>query len=105
MKFQRLKFPNVPIQTEKSCKTTNVATERTLTLRNQTGSTQVWSLNDSKRRQSEIQRHETNLTANDIEDDNISRSKITTSQIEERLVRDGITNDFYMPLSSTIDLK
>ena len=31
--------------------------------------------------------------------------KITTWQIEERLVRDDITNELYMPLSSTIILK
>ena len=31
--------------------------------------------------------------------------KITTSQIEERLVRDDFTNELYMPLSSTIVLK
>ena len=37
--------------------------------------------------------------------DNISPPKITTSQIEERLVRDYITNELYMPLSSTIVLK
>ena len=38
-------------------------------------------------------------------DDNMPRHKITTSQIEERLVRDDITNELYMPLSSTIVLK
>ena len=38
-------------------------------------------------------------------DDNISPSQITASQIEERLVRDDITNELYMPLSSTIVLK
>ena len=31
--------------------------------------------------------------------------KKTTSQIEERLVRDDITNELYMPLSSSIVLK
>ena len=36
---------------------------------------------------------------------NISPPQITASQIEERLVRDDITNELYMPLSSTIVLK
>ena len=70
----------------------------------QTESTAVQSLNDSKKRQSEIQRHEMKKTANDIGDDNISLPKITSSQIEERLVGDSITNEFYMPRSSTIVL-
>ena len=34
-------------------------------------------------------------------DDNISPPRITTSQIDERLVRDDITNELYMPLSYT----
>ena len=38
-------------------------------------------------------------------DDNISPPEITTSQIREQLVRDDITNELYMPLSSTIVLK
>ena len=42
------------------------------------------------------------MTTCDSGDDNISPPKITTSQIEERLVRDDITNKLYMPLSSTI---
>ena len=37
--------------------------------------------------------------------DNIFPPVITISQIEERLVRDEITNELYMPLSSTIVLK
>ena len=41
----------------------------------------------------------------DNEDDNISSPEITTSQIEERLVRDDNTYELYMPLSSTIVLK
>ena len=45
------------------------------------------------------------MTANDSEDDNISPPKKTTSQIEERLVRDQITNEPYIPLSSTMVLK
>ena len=38
-------------------------------------------------------------------DDNICSPKIATSQIEERLVRDDITNELYMPRSSTSVLK
>ena len=38
-------------------------------------------------------------------DDNISPPKNKTSQIENRLVRDDITNELYMPLSSAIVLK
>ena len=45
------------------------------------------------------------MTTYDKGDDNISPPEITTSQTEERLVRDDITNELYMPLSSTIDLK
>ena len=45
------------------------------------------------------------MTTYDIEDDNISPLEITTSQIEEQFVRDDITNELYMPLSSTIVLK
>ena len=63
------------------------------------------SLNDSKKPQSEIQRHETNIIANDNEDDNISLPKTTNSQIEEQLVRDDITNEIYKSLSSTNVLK
>ena len=35
----------------------------------------------------------------------MSPPEITTSQIQEQLVRDDITNELYMPLSSTIVLK
>ena len=45
------------------------------------------------------------MTTHDSGDDNISPPKITTSQFEERHVRDEITNELYMPLSSTIVLK
>ena len=45
------------------------------------------------------------MTTYDIGDDIISPPVITNSQIEERLVRDDITNELYMPLSSTIVLK
>ena len=45
------------------------------------------------------------MTTYDNRDDNISPPEITTSQIEEPLVRNDITNELYMPLSSTIVLK
>ena len=45
------------------------------------------------------------MTTYDNGDDNISRPEITTSQIEERLVRDDITNELYMTFSITIVLK
>ena len=45
------------------------------------------------------------MTAHDTGDDNFSPPELTASQIEERLVRDHITNELYMPLSSTIVLK
>ena len=45
------------------------------------------------------------MTTKDNRDDNISPPEMTTSQIEERLVRDDITNELYMPLSSKIVLK
>ena len=41
------------------------------------------------------------MTTCDNGDDNISPPEITTSQMEERLVGDDITNGLYMPLSST----
>ena len=45
------------------------------------------------------------MTTYDNGDDNISPPVITISQSEERLVRDDITNEFYMPQSYTIVLK
>ena len=74
-------------------------------LENQTRSIPVQCPNDSKKRQNEIQRNEMGLTTYGNGDDNISPPKITTSQIQEQLVRDDITNELYMPLSSTIVLK
>ena len=71
----------------------------------QTRSTLVQSFNDSNKPQSEIQQHEKNMIANDNGNDNISPAKITTSQIEEQLERDDITNELYIPLSFTIVLK
>ena len=72
---------------------------------NQTGSTPVECPSDSKKQQHEIQRNETDITNHDSGDDNIPPPRITTSQIEELLVRNDITNELYMPLSSTIVLK
>ena len=74
-------------------------------LGNRTRRTLVQSLNDSNKPQSEIQQHQKNILANDNGDDNISLPKTTTSQIEKQLVRDDITNELYIPLSSTIVLK
>ena len=74
-------------------------------LENQTRSTPVHCPNDSKKEQHEIQRTETDMTTYDNGDDNNSIPKITNSQIEEQLMRDDITNELYMPLSSTIVLK
>ena len=45
------------------------------------------------------------MTTHDSGGYNISPPKIITSHIEEGLVRDDITNEIYMPLSSTIVLK
>ena len=74
-------------------------------LDNQTRSITVQCLDDSNKQQNEIQRNETRLTAYDEGDDNIFPPQITTSQIQEQLVRDENTNELYMPLSSTIVLK
>ena len=74
-------------------------------LENQTRSIPVQCPNDSKKQQNEIQRNEIGLTTYGNGDDNISSPKITISQIQEQLVRDIITNELYMPLSSTIVLK
>ena len=69
-----------------------------------TSSPPVQCPDDSKKNQNEAQRNETDLTTYDNEDDIIFPHKITTSQIEERLVRDAITIELYMPLSPTIVL-
>ena len=74
-------------------------------LENHTKSIPVQCPNDSNKQQNEIQRNEIGLTTHDNGDDNISPPEITTSQIREQLVRDDITNELYMPLSSTIVLK
>ena len=84
---------------------TNETHKDTHTPKNQSRSIPVQCPNDSTKQQNEIQRNKTGLTtyANGV--DNISPPKITTSPIQEQLVRDDITNELYMPLSSTIVLK
>ena len=74
-------------------------------LDNQTRSIPVQCPNDSNKHQNGIQRNEIGLTTYGNGDDNIFPSEITTSQIQDQLVRDDITNELYMPLSSTIVLK
>ena len=74
-------------------------------LENQTRSIPVQCPNDSKKQQNEIQLKEIDMTTYDNGHDNIFPPEFTTLQIEERLVRDEITNELYMPLSSTIVLK
>ena len=74
-------------------------------LESQTGSIPMQCLDDSNKQPNEIQRKEMSLTTYDEGDDNISPPEITTSQIQEQLVRDENTNELYMPLSSTIVLK
>ena len=76
-----------------------------LLLRSQTRSTPVQCLDDSNKQPNEIQRNEIGLITYGNGDDIISPPEITTSQIQEQLVRDDITNELYMPLSSTIVLK
>ena len=74
-------------------------------LGDQTRSALVPNLTDSTKPSSEIRINEIDMTTCDIGDDNISQPAITISQIEEQLVRDDITNELYMPLSSTNVLK
>ena len=74
-------------------------------LENQTRSIPVQCPNDSNKQQNEIQRNELGFITYSNGDDSISSPEITTSQIQEQLLRDDITNEIYMPLSSTIVLK
>ena len=74
-------------------------------LGDQTRNPLVPSLNESKKPSSKVQRYDTDMTACDSGDSNISPPPITIWQIEERLVSDDSTNELYMPLSSTIVLK
>ena len=64
-------------------------------LGNQTRSRPVQCPKDSNKQKTEIQRNETDMTANDSGDDNISPPKILTSQIEERLVCMRPCNEMY----------
>ena len=72
---------------------------------NQTRNTPVQFPKDSKKQHFEFQRNGTDMTVNGHGDDNISAPKTTTSQIERKFVRDEITDELCMPLSSTIVLK
>ena len=100
---------------QKWCRSANVAIKETSSqvsgsdteslMENQTRSIPVQCPKDSKKKQHEIQRNDTDLTTHDSGEDNLPPLKITTSQTEERLVRDVFTNDFYKPLCSTIVLK
>ena len=74
-------------------------------LETQTGNTSVQCLNDSQKKQPEIQETKTDMTTSYSGDDNISFPEITTSQIEGKLMRVDTTNEMYMPLSFTIVLK
>ena len=74
-------------------------------LGNQTRSALVPSLNDSMQPNSEVQRNEIDMTTCNSGDDNISPPAISILQIEEQLLRDDMTKELYMPLSSTIVLK
>ena len=74
-------------------------------LENQTRSIPVQCPNYSNKQQNEIQQKEIGLTTYGNGDDNISPPEITTSKIQEQLVRDDIPNELYMLLSSTIVLK
>ena len=74
-------------------------------LESQTRSIPVECLDDSNKQPNEIQRNEIGLTTYDDGDDNFSPPEITTSQIQEQLVRNENINELYMPLSSTIVLK
>ena len=73
-------------------------------LGNRSAITPVQSLNDSKKHQSEFQRHETwqQMT---MEMTTFPSPKNTTSQIEEQLLRDDTIRELYLPLSSTIVIK
>ena len=74
-------------------------------LDNQTRSIPVQCPNDFNKQQNESQRNEIGLITYGNGDDTVSPPEITTSQIQGQLVRDDITNELYMPLSSTIVLK
>ena len=75
-------------------------------LERQTRNTPVQRLKNS-REKTEFQEINTNtdMTAIYNGDDNVSPTKITTSETEERRVSDGDANEFNLPLSSTKVLK
>ena len=74
-------------------------------LDNQTRSILVQCPNNSNKQQNEIQRNEIGLITYGNADDTISPPEVLTSQIQKQLVRDDITNELYMLLSSTLVLK
>ena len=74
-------------------------------LDNQTTSIPIQCPYDPNKQQNEVQRKKIGLITYGNGDDTISPPEITTSQIQEQLVRDDITNELYMPLSSIIVLK
>ena len=92
-----------PPKKETSSQVSGSDTESSLD--NQTRSIPVQCPNDSNKQQNEIQRNEIGLITYGNGVDTISPPEITVSQIQEQLVRDDMTNEFYMPLSSTIVLK
>ena len=65
--------------------------------KNPTRSTPVQYLKDSQEHQPEIKEITTHTTANHIEIDKNSPPKNTTSQVEERRVRDETTNECHCP--------
>ena len=79
--------------------------DRESLLENQTRRLPVQCLDDTNKQQNETQQHQLGLTAYDNGDDKIFPPEITTSQVQEQLVRDENTDELYMPLSSTIVLK
>ena len=52
-----------------------------------------------------MQKANADMIADYSGDGNFPPPKITSSQIEERLVRDETTEEIYMPMSSTLILK
>ena len=58
-------------------------------------------MNNSQKTQPEIQENQTDATAIYSGEANIPPPKNKTSEIEESFLRDEVTKEFYMPLSST----
>ena len=61
-------------------------------LENQTRSTPVQCHKESKKQQLQLQRNETEMALNDSGYDNNAPPETTTSEIEERIVSDQVTN-------------